>query len=103
MLSTGEFGKIGLGCMGLSGNYGKGLSDIEFTQFIIGAIKQGIRIFDTADCYGLNGHNELLLGRAIKNFARDKVVIATKCGFERGQDNISLTINNNPEYIKKCC
>lgn len=111
MLTTGQFGKIGLGCMGLSGNYGAGLSDEAFIALIKGAIDQGIRIFDTADCYdetsagkrtsGVTGHNERLLGRGLREagIPRDEVLIASKCGFIPGEWDLDLS----PEHIRAAC
>jgi aryl-alcohol dehydrogenase-like predicted oxidoreductase len=66
---------IGLGCMSMSGVYGEG-DDNQSIATIHHAIERGINFIDTADVYG-NGHNEELVGRAIKG-RRDKVVLATK-------------------------
>lgn len=94
---------IGLGCMGMSECYGAA-DDNESIKTIHRAYEIGVTHFDTADSYGFGRHNELLLGKAIKSLDRDKLVIATKCGFERAQnDPDTFVINNNPDYIKKCC
>ena len=93
---------LGLGCMGMSEWYGA-TNDAESLKTLHRAYELGVNHFDTADCYGANGHNEQLLAKAIKDFERDKIVIATKCGFERGAGDAGFTINNSPEYIKKCC
>jgi aryl-alcohol dehydrogenase (NADP+) len=76
--------RLCLGCM----TYGKGgtayahdnwtLSEDDSRPFIQRAVELGINIFDTADYYGL-GNSEVVLGRALKDFARrTEVVIATK-------------------------
>lgn len=50
---------------------------------------------DTAYVYGL-GHSEELIGQAIKDFDRSKIVIATKGAhdFSSGEQEI----NNNPKF-----
>ncbi len=68
---------IGLGCMSLSGIYGEA-DDAASEDLIRHAIDQGVDHFDSSDMYGW-GHNEELLGRALKG-RRDRVVLATKFG-----------------------
>jgi len=71
---------IGLGCWGLSGpNVWKESSDEKSIKVVQKALELGINFFDVAPVYGF-GHAEEILGKAIKGFPRDKVVIATKCG-----------------------
>lgn len=71
---------IGLGCWGLSGpQVWKNSSDENSIKVVHKALHLGINFFDVAPVYGF-GHAEEILGRAIRGFPRDKVVIATKCG-----------------------
>lgn len=89
---------LGLGCMGMSAFYGPA-DEESAIQVIHQAYQDGINFFDTADMYG-NGANEILLGKAIKNF-RNKIIIASKCGIE--WTGSELRIHNDPQYIQKAC
>lgn len=92
---------IGLGCMGMSEFYGD-TNEQQSTETIQRAYDLGITFFDTADIYGY-GHNEKLVGNAVKKF-RDNIVIATKCGIVRDPSDPHVRgINNTPTYIEACC
>ncbi|MGB9790355.1 MAG: aldo/keto reductase [Thermotoga caldifontis] len=71
---------IGLGCWGLSGpKVWKNSSDEQSIKVVHKALELGVNFFDVAPVYGF-GHAEEILGKAIKGFPRDKIIIATKCG-----------------------
>jgi aryl-alcohol dehydrogenase-like predicted oxidoreductase len=91
---------IGLGCMPMSGTYGN-TTDAEGIAAIHRALDLGITLLDTADVYG-NGHNEQLVGQAIRN-RRDEVVLATKFGNVRDSQGRPGGISGRPEYVREAC
>ena len=90
---------IGLGCMSLSGVYGAA-DDKESEALIRHAIDSGADHLDSSDMYGW-GHNEEVVGRAIKG-RRGQVVLATKFGQTQrpGQSN---GVDGRPEYVMQAC
>ena len=96
-----EVSAIGYGCMGLSGIYGAG-NDEQSLQLIGEVLAAGVTFFDTADVYG-DGHNEELLGRALRG-RRDEVVVASKFGLSSmSRDGQPLPVNGRPEYVRQAC
>lgn len=91
-------GAIGLGCMGMSEFYGPS-EDAVSEQVIHQALDLGVTMLDTADMYG-QGHNEQLIGRAVRDRRAD-VVLATKCGIRREGER--RWHDNRPEYIRWAC
>ncbi len=87
---------IGLGCMGMSGVYGASDED-EAVRTIHAAMDEGVDLLDTSDMYGA-GHNETLVGRAIKG-RRDEVLVSTKFGQVVGADGRPAGIDGRPEYV----
>ena len=75
-----EVSAIGLGCMGISFSYATKLSKDEGVALIRAAVERGVTFFDTAEVYGPFA-NEEVVGEALRP-VRDKVVIATKFGFD---------------------
>ena len=74
-----EVSSLGLGCMGMSLGYGH-FDDQQSIRVIRHAIDKGVTLIDTSDLYG-NGHNEALIQQALADGLRNKVILATKCGF----------------------
>ena len=75
-----EVSAIGLGCMGMSANYGPTANKQEMIALMRAAVDRGVTFFDTAETYG-PFINEELVGEALAP-VRDHVVIATKFGFD---------------------
>src|SRR5688500_5714276 len=90
---------IGLGLMSMSGVYGTA-DDEQSIGVIHHALDRGINHLDSADMYGW-GHNEQLLGRALKG-RRDKVIVATKFGQTKSADG-KQGIDGRPEYVMQAC
>jgi aryl-alcohol dehydrogenase-like predicted oxidoreductase len=96
-----EVSAQGLGCMGMSQVYGPA-DETESLATIARTLELGVTFLDTADVYGL-GHNEQLVGRAIAAH-RDEVVLATKFGIVRRDDDRSFRgVNGRPEYVRSAC
>ncbi|HUJ74793.1 MAG TPA: aldo/keto reductase [bacterium] len=85
---------LGLGCMSLSGTYGPS-EDAEGIRVIHRALDLGINLLDSSDMYGW-GHNEELLGKALKG-RRAQVVLATKFGQTKGG------VRGDPDYVQQAC
>lgn len=92
-----EVSALGLGCMGMSFGYGPAADKQEMISLIRKAVERGVTFFDTAECYGPFS-NEELVGEALEPF-RDKVVIATKFGFQDGDSHKPL--DSRPERIRE--
>lgn len=105
MAKTASFGKLqvpipGFGAMGLSFGLGNNLSLEQAEPVLLKAIELGCTFWDTAVVYGA-GINEKLLGDFIrKHNVRDKVFIASKCGFNclNGGDG---SVTNSAAHIKE--
>ncbi|SEK90483.1 Predicted oxidoreductase [Stigmatella aurantiaca] len=88
---------MALGCMGMSGMYGPS-DETESIATIHEALDRGITLIDTGDFYGM-GHNELLIGRAIKD-RRDKALLSVKFGALRGPDASWNGYDARPAAVK---
>lgn len=95
-----EVSALGLGCMGMSEFYGAS-DEAESLATLDRALELGVTFWDTADMYGV-GHNEELLGRALRG-RREQVVLATKFGNVRGEDGSFVGVDGSPSYVRRAC
>lgn len=84
-------GEIGLGCMSLE------TDESQVIPLLHEALDLGINFLDTADIYD-NGHNEELIGKAIKG-RRSEVIIASKVGNTRVEGQEGLVWNPSKAHI----
>ena len=96
--------EIGMGTWELGGREWGDISETDAVDLLRYAFESGVTYYDTADQYG-GGRAERLLGEAFSALS-DRVVIATKLGYELDSDGwISHgwehpSFNVSPEYIR---
>jgi aryl-alcohol dehydrogenase-like predicted oxidoreductase len=93
-----EVSEMGLGCMGMSGGYGRA-DDSESIATIHAALEAGVTMLDTGDFYGM-GHNEMLIRKALEGGRRERAFIAVKFGAMRGPDLKFLGDDGRPSSVK---
>jgi aryl-alcohol dehydrogenase-like predicted oxidoreductase len=91
---------IGLGCMGISQSYGSP-DPTGGRATILRALEMGVTFFDTADAYAW-GANEELVGEVLRPY-RDRVFLATKCGFVRVPEGSPSVVDGSPAHIREAC
>jgi aryl-alcohol dehydrogenase-like predicted oxidoreductase len=95
-----EVSALGLGCMGMSANYGTPPDRQEMIALIRFAVERGITFFDTAEVYGPFA-NEELVGEALAP-VREQVVSATKFGHDIDPETRGRRgLNSRPAHIRQ--
>src|SRR6267143_5006337 len=89
---------IGLGAMGMSDFYGPA-DDDESIATLRAALDAGVTLIDTGDFYG-SGHNELLIGEALKGVPRQQVIVSVKFGALRDPAGGWLGNDGRPAAVK---
>src|SRR5271157_5161503 len=95
-----EISALGFGCIGMSALYGPAADKGEMINLIRSAHDRGVTLFDTAEAYGPFA-NEELVGEALAPI-RDKVMIATKFGFDIDLKTGARSggVNSRPDHVK---
>jgi aryl-alcohol dehydrogenase-like predicted oxidoreductase len=94
-----EVWAFGLGCMGLSTNFGPPTDKDAAIALIRAAVDLGVTFFDTAETYG-PFVNEQIVGEALAPI-REQVVISTKFGFAfEPETNKRLGFDSGPDHIR---
>jgi aryl-alcohol dehydrogenase-like predicted oxidoreductase len=91
---------VGLGCLGMSGMYGRA-DEAESIRTIHRAADIGVSLLDTSDVYGA-GENETLVGKAIKGRRQDYLV-TTKFGVVPAKDGVPGRYDGSPSFIRGSC
>jgi len=89
---------LGLGCMGMSDMYGPA-DRAESIATIHAALEANITLLDTGDFYGM-GHNEMLIGEALKGRDRDQALISVKFGALRDPSGVWMGYDARPKAVK---
>ena len=95
-----EVSALGLGCMGMSHAYGEPPERAAMVALLRAAVERGVTLFDTAEVYG-PFTNEELVGETLAP-VRDRVVIATKFGFDIDPETgRQRGVDSRPEHIRQ--
>ncbi len=92
--------EIGFGGWAIGGSGYGPTNDDESLDALAAAWEKGINFYDTADTYG-HGHSEMLLARFIKGKPREKIIIASKAGWDFYHG--ASKKNFDPDYIRFAC
>ena len=97
-----EVSALGLGCMGMSPDFYGPADEADASAAIDAALEAGVTLFDTGDFYGM-GHNEMLVGRALKGAKRDRAVLSVKFGAQRDPSGAFIGVDARPSAVKSAC
>jgi len=91
-----EISKLGLGCMRMSVPIPSNRK--ENIKTIHAALDEGINLINTGDFYGFFGHNEKLIGEALKGKKREQAFISLKYG---RFNPLLMKMDVGPKHVKK--
>jgi aryl-alcohol dehydrogenase-like predicted oxidoreductase len=89
---------LGLGCMGMSGMYGPA-DRAESIATLHAALDAGITLLDSGDFYGM-GHNEMLIGEALRGVPRQSYLVSVKFGALRDPSSAWVGYDARPAAVK---
>lgn len=89
---------IGLGAMGMSDAYGPASRE-DSVATLHAALEAGVTLIDTGDFYGM-GHNEMLIGEALRGGKRDKAILSVKFGAQRGPEGAFIGIATDKAAVR---
>lgn len=92
--------EIGFGAWAIGGTSYGPTKDEESLEALNTAWNSGVNFFDTADTYG-HGHSEELIAEFLKGKPKDKIVIASKVGWDFYHGGNKK--NFDAEYIRFAC
>jgi aryl-alcohol dehydrogenase-like predicted oxidoreductase len=98
-LGSLEVSAIGLGCMNVAWGFGPPSDKQDAIRLIRAAYDRGVTYFDSAEVYG-PFLSEEFVGEALAS-VRDRVVIASKFGFDIGPSGEIRGLNSRPEHIRQ--
>jgi aryl-alcohol dehydrogenase-like predicted oxidoreductase len=87
-------------CVGGWIHIGGDIPDEDSTEIIRTAFRRGVTFFDTAEAYAA-GRSEEVMGRALRDFPREELVIATKVSGAGA--NLSTTQGLSRKHILSAC
>lgn len=98
-LGSLEVSALGLGCMNIAWAYGPPIDRNDAIRLIREAYERGVTFFDTAEVYG-PFVSEDIVGEALAPF-RERVVIASKFGFDVAPSGERRGLDSRPEHIRQ--
>ena len=90
---------MGLGCMNMAWGFGPPIARADAVRLVREAYERGVTLFDTAEAYGPYT-SEAIVGEALAS-VRDRVVIATKFGFDIGPNGQIRGLDSRPAHIRE--
>ncbi|KAK7818549.1 putative aldo-keto reductase 1, partial [Quercus suber] len=94
--------RLGFGCLRLSGILNAPLSHEAGCSVIMEDFQRRITFFDSANVYGDNHDNEIMVGKALKQLPREKIQLATKFGVTMSKE-AQFIVKDTLEFVRQWC